>query len=40
MLKNQTGALLWNHDDKQDILQNYFKNLMGKPGISGGQTLE
>jgi hypothetical protein len=30
MLKNQTGALLWNHDDKQDILQNYFENLMGK----------
>jgi hypothetical protein len=30
VLKSSEGALHWNHNDKQQILQNYFQNLLGK----------
>lgn len=30
MLKSSDGVLHWNHDDKQQILQNYYENLLGK----------
>lgn len=29
-LKKQDGTLVWNHDDKQQVLQDYFENLIGK----------
>lgn len=29
-LKKQDGTMAWSHDDKQQVLQDYFKNLIGK----------
>jgi len=35
-LKNQGGSLVWSNNDKQQVLQEYFENLIGKR--SGGNT--
>jgi hypothetical protein len=29
-LKKQDGSLVWTHDDKQQVMQDYFENLIGK----------
>lgn len=38
-LKDQNGTLVWNHEEKQHVLQEYFQNLMGRK-VSRSRTFD